>query len=107
MDFTPEDMEAVQTCLEGIERNVPVTVDPAAAKLLMPNTVRTAPPRALHINSPNYFGVMQQFGRYRRRSGHAGHTLETLLTHSVINEVSFAALHGAVLHRIRSASKAK
>ena len=41
MDFTPEDMEAVQTCLEGIERNVPVVVEPAAAKLLMPNTVRT------------------------------------------------------------------
>jgi hypothetical protein len=31
----------VRTCLEGIERNVPVTVEPAAAKLLMPNTVRT------------------------------------------------------------------
>jgi hypothetical protein len=41
MDFTPEDMEAVRTCLEGIERNVPVTVEPAAAVLLMPNTVRT------------------------------------------------------------------
>jgi hypothetical protein len=41
MDFTPEDMAAVQTCLEGIERNVPVVVEPAAAKLLMPNTVRT------------------------------------------------------------------
>jgi hypothetical protein len=41
MDFTPEDMQAVQTCLEGIDRNVPVTVEPAAAKLLMPNTVRT------------------------------------------------------------------
>ena len=33
MDFTPEDMEAVQTCLEGIGRNLPVAV--------MPNTVRT------------------------------------------------------------------
>jgi hypothetical protein len=31
----------VRTCLEGIDRNVPVTVEPAAAKLLMPNTVRT------------------------------------------------------------------
>ncbi len=41
MDFTPEDMEAVQACLEGIDRNVPVTVEPAAAVLLMPNTVRT------------------------------------------------------------------
>ena len=41
MDFTPEDMEAVRSCLEGIERNVPVTVEPAAAKLFMPNTVRT------------------------------------------------------------------
>src|SRR5262249_24932231 len=34
-------MEAVRSCLEGIERNVPVMVKPAAAKLLMPNTVRT------------------------------------------------------------------
>jgi len=41
MDFTPEDMEAVQACLEGIVRNVPVSVEPAAAVLLMPNTVRT------------------------------------------------------------------
>ena len=41
MDFTPEDMEAVRACLEGIDRNVPVAVEPAAAKLLMPNTVRT------------------------------------------------------------------
>ncbi len=41
MDFAPEDMEAVQACLEGIERNMPVTVEPAAAVLLMPNTVRT------------------------------------------------------------------
>jgi hypothetical protein len=41
MDFTPEDMEAVQSCLEGIDRNVPVAVEPAAAKLLMPSTVRT------------------------------------------------------------------
>jgi hypothetical protein len=41
MDFTPEDMEAVRACLEGIDRNVPVTAEPAAAKLLMPNTVRT------------------------------------------------------------------
>jgi hypothetical protein len=38
MDFTPEDMEAVQACLEGIHRNVPVSVGPAAA-LLLPNTV--------------------------------------------------------------------
>ena len=41
MDFTPEDMEAVQSCLERIDRNVPVAVEPAAAKLLMPSTVRT------------------------------------------------------------------
>ena len=41
MDFTPEDMEAVQSCLEGIDRNVPMAVEPAAAKLLMPNTLRT------------------------------------------------------------------
>ena len=41
MDFTPEDMEAVQSCLEGIDRNVPVAVEPAAAVLLIPNTVRT------------------------------------------------------------------
>jgi hypothetical protein len=41
MDFTPEDMEAVQACLEGIDRNVPVTVEPAAAVLFMPNTVYT------------------------------------------------------------------
>ena len=33
MDFTPEDMEAVQACLEGIDRNVPVSVEPAAAVL--------------------------------------------------------------------------
>ncbi len=30
-DFTPEDTEAVQACLEGIDRNVPITVEPAAA----------------------------------------------------------------------------
>jgi hypothetical protein len=41
MDFTPEDMEAVRACLEGIDKNMPVTVEPAAAVLLMPNTVRT------------------------------------------------------------------
>jgi hypothetical protein len=28
----------VQTCLEGIDSNLPVAVEPAAAKLLMPNT---------------------------------------------------------------------
>ncbi len=33
MDFTPEDIEAVQACLTGIDRNVPVTVEPAAAVL--------------------------------------------------------------------------
>ena len=36
MDFTPEDMEAVQTCLEAIDCNLPVAVEPA-----VPNTVRT------------------------------------------------------------------
>jgi hypothetical protein len=41
MDFTPEDMEAVRACLDGIDRNTPVTVEPAAAALLMPNTVHT------------------------------------------------------------------
>jgi hypothetical protein len=41
MDFTPEDMEAARACLDGIDHNLPVTVKPAAAKLLMPNTVRT------------------------------------------------------------------
>ena len=41
MDFTREDMKAVRACLEGIDRNVPVAVEAAAAKLLMPNTVRT------------------------------------------------------------------
>jgi hypothetical protein len=40
MDFTPEDMEAVQICLAGIDRNVPVIVEPSAAVLLIPNTVR-------------------------------------------------------------------
>jgi hypothetical protein len=39
MDFTPEDMEAVQACLDGIHRNVPVSVEPAAAALLLPHTV--------------------------------------------------------------------
>ena len=39
MDFTPEDMEAVRACLDGIDRNVPVTVEPAAAALLLPDTV--------------------------------------------------------------------
>ena len=33
--------KSVRACLEGIDRNVAVTVEPAAAKLLMPNTVRT------------------------------------------------------------------
>jgi hypothetical protein len=32
MDFTPDDMVAVQSCLEGIDRNV-VAVEGAAAKL--------------------------------------------------------------------------
>jgi hypothetical protein len=41
MDYTPEDMEAVHTCLEGLNRNLPVTVEPGAAALLLPNTVRS------------------------------------------------------------------
>jgi hypothetical protein len=40
VEFKPEDMEAVQSCLEGIDRNLPVTVEPAAARLLMSNSVR-------------------------------------------------------------------
>jgi hypothetical protein len=31
MDFMPEGMEAVRACLDGIDRNAPVTVEPAAA----------------------------------------------------------------------------
>ena len=41
MDFTLEDTEAVRACLEEIDQNVPATVEPAAAVLLIPNTVRT------------------------------------------------------------------
>ena len=41
MDFHAGGHGSVRACLEGIERNVPVVVEPAAAKLLMPNTVRT------------------------------------------------------------------
>ena len=41
MDFTPEDMEAVRDLSRRDDRNTPVTVEHAAAKLLMPNTVRT------------------------------------------------------------------
>jgi hypothetical protein len=41
MDFTPEDMEAVRTCVDGIDPMTPVTVEPPAAVLLMPKTVRT------------------------------------------------------------------
>jgi hypothetical protein len=39
--------------------------------------------RATRCLFANYFGVMQQFGHYRRKSGHAEQTLETaLLTHN-------------------------
>jgi hypothetical protein len=31
MDFTPEDVETVRACLEAIDPNVPITVEPAAA----------------------------------------------------------------------------
>jgi hypothetical protein len=41
MDFTPEDMEAVQVFLEGIDRDLPVKVEPAAAVLLISSSVRT------------------------------------------------------------------
>jgi hypothetical protein len=44
-------MEAVRACLEGIDRNVPVAVEPAAAKLLVPNTVRTV---AAILNLPTW-----------------------------------------------------
>ena len=37
----PRTWRRCKACLEGIDRNVPVAVEPAAAKLLMPNTVRT------------------------------------------------------------------
>ena len=39
MDFVPKDMEAVKACLDGIDRNMPVSVEPAAAALLLPHTV--------------------------------------------------------------------
>jgi hypothetical protein len=41
MDFTPEDMEAVRACVDGIDPETPVTVEPPATVLLMPKTVRT------------------------------------------------------------------
>jgi hypothetical protein len=41
MDFMLEGMEAVRACLDGIDRNEPVTIERTADKLLMPNTVRT------------------------------------------------------------------
>jgi hypothetical protein len=40
MDFTPEDMEAVQSCLEEIDRNVPVAVERALPSYY-PNMVPT------------------------------------------------------------------
>ena len=57
MDFTPKDMEAVQACLEGIDRNVSVAVKPAAAVLLMPNTVRT-PCRSGLPSSSDWYGAV-------------------------------------------------
>ena len=70
MDFTPEDMEAVRACLEGIDRNVPVTVEPTAAKLLMPNTVRTvADILALRNGPPNSSGSSWNVGSLPPRSG--------------------------------------
>jgi hypothetical protein len=39
-DFTPEDMEAVADCLRGLDGNVPIQVEPAAAALLLPHSVR-------------------------------------------------------------------
>jgi len=40
MDFTPEDTEAVQTCLEEIDRNLPVGVEPARCSSSVPRIVR-------------------------------------------------------------------
>src|ERR1700722_10085281 len=50
------------------------------------------PPRAPY-RFANHFGVMQQFGRYRRRSGHAEQTLETLLTHFGPRRPKLAVMH--------------
>jgi len=52
MDFTPEDMEAVQACLDGIDRNVPVSVEPAAAALLLPHAARSLLIRCNWMASP-------------------------------------------------------
>ena len=41
MGFTPEDMEAVRIAIEGIDGHIPVAVEPSAAVLQMPSTVRT------------------------------------------------------------------
>ena len=41
MDFTPEDIEALRACLDGVDRSTPVIVEPAATVLLMPHTVRS------------------------------------------------------------------
>ena len=46
MDFTPEEMEAVQSCLEGIDRNVPVAVTNRKEKLLRFGSLTTA---SLHL----------------------------------------------------------
>jgi hypothetical protein len=66
-----------------------------------------------NINPQRLIAEPLMFSNYFRFQGiadmaelAAGST-RSRMTHSVINEVSFAALHGAVLHRIRSASKAK
>ena len=73
MDFTPEDMEAVRACLEGIDRNVPVAVEPAAAKLLMPNTVRTvADILNLQRGQPSSSGSWWNVGSLPPRCGSSG-----------------------------------
>jgi hypothetical protein len=40
MDFMPEGMEAVRASLEGIDRNVPVAVEPARCSSSVPRIVR-------------------------------------------------------------------
>ena len=67
---TPEDMVSVQSCLEGIDRTVPVAVEPAAAKLLMPNTVRTvADILTLPAWPPSSSGSWWNVGSLLPRSG--------------------------------------
>ena len=63
-------MEAVRACLEGIDRSLPVTIEPAAAKLLMPDTVRTvADILALPEWPPNGSGSSWNGGSLPPKSG--------------------------------------